>query len=86
MNSQQYFCNAQRIYLMQGILELNNVGYDVVGHTHFRLEISRNKYFIFNMFTSFPNDVKVTLNWEYIIEKVIYDTKRYRTKYLVNLL
>ena len=86
MNFTQYFCNAERIYLMHGVLELYSVSYAAIGHAHFRLQISIDKFFGVNVFSNGLNDVKVGLNWEYIIEKVIYDTKRYRTKYLVNLL
>jgi hypothetical protein len=86
MNFQQYFCNIERIYLMHEILELYDVSYYNPGdYMHFNLKPSKDKYFGINLFTNSPNDVKVSFNWEYIIEKIIYHPKEYIATYQVNL-
>jgi len=87
MNFNKYFCNTERIYLMQGVLELYDVNYYNPGdYMHFNLKSSKDKYFGTNMYSNAPNDVKVALNWEYMIEKIIYDPEGYIATYQVNLI
>ena len=84
MNFNQYFCNAERIYLMHGILELYDIKYHMfVGYMHFN--IGKDKYFIVNTYGIKLNEVSVTIKAETNIESNPSSKKKVMPIYKVKL-
>ena len=61
MNFNKYFCNTEKIYLMQGILELDNILSTTPGPANFFFVIGKNKLFIIDTHVHLPDEVWVKI-------------------------
>ena len=85
MNFNQYFCNEERIYLMQGVLEFNRIAMLTSDIYDLLFEKSQYKHFIINERGHLSNMVWAAINGEFNIERKTSSTKVALTVYGVKL-